>query len=93
MKKLVLAVVFMLVSACATYPPSTTRSIAWEIFDRGVEYAAEGKFEQARLEFEKALKAAPFLEAAKNALKVIDHVNDKKIGKKSSLNICSFMTT
>ncbi len=53
---------------------------------KGVDYAAQGKFKKAKDEFDKALKADPFFEATKRALKVIEDVNDKKIESEPAIH-------
>ena len=86
MKRLVLAVLVVLVSACATYSPPTTESAAIQILTKGVDYAAQGKFREAKEEFEKALKADPSSEFAEDSLKVIKDVTDKKIESKTAIH-------
>ncbi len=86
MKKLALAVMMVLVSACATYPPHTTVSVTDEILIKGVDYAAEGKFKEAKEEFEKALKVDPFSGSTKESLKVIEDVTFQKIESKTAIH-------
>jgi tetratricopeptide (TPR) repeat protein len=52
---------------------------AKQISDKGLEYAAEGKFTAAQEEFEKALKIDAFYEPAKRSLKIIEDVIAQKI--------------
>ena len=56
-------------------------------FIKGVDYAAQGKFKTAKDEFDKALKADPFLRAAKIVLKAIEDVNDRKIKSKTAIHL------
>jgi tetratricopeptide (TPR) repeat protein len=46
---------------------------------RGVKYAAQGKFKEAKEEFEKVLKIDPLFNPAKRCLKFIEEVNEGKI--------------
>jgi tetratricopeptide (TPR) repeat protein len=46
---------------------------------KGVEHAAQGNFNEAKVEFEKVLKVDPFNGPAKRALKVIEDVTNQKI--------------
>ncbi len=56
-------------------------------FVKGVEYAAEGKFEEAKKAFENALKAGPYYyHRAKEALEVIEDVFDRKIKSKTAIH-------
>ena len=63
------------------------QGVAGSILTKGVDYAAQGKFQEAKEEFEKALKAAPFLEAARDSLKVIEDVTERKIERKSAIHL------
>jgi len=69
----VLIVVFLTAVICFG------QDTAEQIVAKGVEYAADGKFQDAKEEFEKALKVEPFYESAKSTLKVIEDVNSQKI--------------
>ena len=60
---------------------------AKQIWAKGVEYAAQGKFNEAKEEFEKALKVDPLYGSAKRALKVIEDVVDQKIKSKTALHL------
>ena len=55
---------------------------------KGVDYASQGKFTEARKEFEKALKVAPSFGPAQRALNIIEDVTDQKIASQSA--ICYF---
>ena len=54
-------------------------------FAKGVEYAVQEEFRQAKEEFEKALKIESFNEKAKEALRVIKGVDEKKLKHKVAL--------
>ena len=79
MKRLALAVVVALVSVYATYPPL-------HILTNGVDYAVQGRFEEAKEEFEKALNAYPFLGPARDSLAVIDDVTQRKIAREVAIH-------
>ena len=58
-----------------------------QIFTKGVEYGAEGKFQEAKEQFEKALEVDPFYEPAKEVLQVIEDVIDQKIKSKTAIHL------
>ena len=60
---------------------------AKQISDRGLEYSADGKFTEAKEEFEKALKIDPFYEPAKGSLKIIEDVIDQKIKAETAVHL------
>jgi tetratricopeptide (TPR) repeat protein len=62
------------------------QSAAKKHLTKGVDYAAQGRFEEAKEEFEKALKADPSSEFAEDSLKVIKDVTDKKIESKTAIH-------
>ncbi len=76
----VLIVLFITIGLCYG------QSGAMQHLIKGVDYAAQGKFKEAKEEFDRALKADPFLEAAKRVLKVIEDVNDKKIESETAIH-------
>ena len=49
----------------------------------GMEYGAQGNFNEAKEEFEKALKVNPYDGSAKRVLKVIEDALDQKIKSKT----------
>ena len=53
---------------------------------KGVDYASQGKFTEAKSEFEKALKVAPSFGPAQRALSIIEDVTDQKIASQSAVN-------
>jgi tetratricopeptide (TPR) repeat protein len=77
---LVLVLLLSTVGLC--YPQST----AVEIHTVGIEYAVQGRFEEARLEFEKVLKIDPSFESARIALELIQDVTDQKIKKETAIH-------
>ena len=63
------------------------QSVVKQILTKGVDYGAQGNFEEAKKEFEKALKAAPFLAAARDSLKAIEDVTQGKIERRSAIHL------
>jgi len=63
------------------------QSVAMQSLSKGVDFAAQGKFKEAKEEFEKALKADPFYESAKESLRIIEDVADKKIECKTAIHL------
>ena len=74
-------VLFLGVGLCYAQNP------AKQISDRGLEYAAEGKFTEAKEEFEKALKIDAFYEPARRSLKIIEDVIDQKIKVETAFHL------
>jgi len=66
---------------------SYAQSPAKKIWIRGVEYAAQGKLKEAKVEFEKALEVDPLYGTAKRALKVIEDVAEQKLKSKTAIHI------
>ncbi len=60
---------------------------AKEISDKGLEYAAEGKFTMAGEEFEKALIVDPFYEPARNSWKLIEDIINQKIKVETAIHL------
>jgi Tfp pilus assembly protein PilF len=56
---------------------------AKKIYTKGVDYAAQGNFNEAKAEFEKGLKIDPLYGSAKRVLKVIEDALDQKIKSKT----------
>jgi tetratricopeptide (TPR) repeat protein len=56
-----------------------------QIHTKGVGYAAEGKFEEAKKQFEKALKVDPFYGPAKMSLKIVEDANKQRIKSKTAI--------
>jgi len=68
-----------LIISYLTINPCYGQSVAEQTWTKGVDYAAQGNFMEAKKEFENALKADPYFVPAKEALEVIEDVADKKI--------------
>ena len=68
-------------------PEEKLLQIAEQNWTKGAEYAAQGKFKEAKGEFEKALKIDPLYGAAKRALKVIEDVTDQKIKSNTAIHL------
>lgn len=58
-----------------------------EHFNKGVEYATQGKFKEAKEEFEKATKIAPSDRPPKESLKVIKDVINHKIKRETAIHM------
>jgi tetratricopeptide (TPR) repeat protein len=59
------------------------QSVAKQSLTPAMEYAAQGKFKEAKEEFERILKVDPLNERAKLCLRIIENVTDKKLERKS----------
>ncbi len=57
-----------------------------QIYTKGVEYAAQGKFEEAKKEFGKISVADPLYQSVEEDLKIIGDVIDKKIASKTAIH-------
>lgn len=77
----VLILLFILIGLC--YAQST----AEQCFNNGVEYAAQGKFDEAKAEFEKALNIDPFYETVKVVLKVIEDIIHQKLKSEIAIHL------
>lgn len=62
------------------------QGVAGQSTAKGVDYAARGKFNEAKDEFEKALKIDPLFGPATRALKVIEDVADQKLESQTAIN-------
>jgi tetratricopeptide (TPR) repeat protein len=62
-----------------TFGLSYGQNTAEQFLTKGEEYAAQGKFKEAKVQFEKALKVDPFYQTAKLILEVIEDLNAKRI--------------
>jgi len=67
--------------------PFYTQSIAMQNLTRGVEHAAQGKFIEAKKEFETTLKVDSFNGPAKEVLKVIEDIKQRKIRRKTAVHL------
>jgi tetratricopeptide (TPR) repeat protein len=61
------------------------QNTAEQSFTKGVEYAAEGDFERAKEEFERALKVDPTHEFAKRFLMLIEDIKEQEIRTKTAV--------
>jgi tetratricopeptide (TPR) repeat protein len=77
----VLILLFLTVGLCFG------QDTAKQIWIRGVEYAAQVKFKEAKEEFEKALKVDSSYGSAKRALKVIEDVNNQKLKNDTAITL------
>ena len=68
------------------------QSVAEQNWTKGAEYGAQGKFKEAKWEFEKALKVDPFYRPAKRALEVIEDVIGQKIKSKTAIHLFKGMS-
>ncbi len=75
--------ILLLLAVGVSYGQSPAR----ESYVRGVEYAAEGKFEEARSEFGNALRIDKFDSAARESLKVVEDAISHKIKKETAVHI------
>jgi tetratricopeptide (TPR) repeat protein len=66
---------------------SYAQNVAKQHLTKGMDYAVQGKFREAKEEFIKALEVDPFYETAKESLQVIEDVNDKKIESKAAIHL------
>lgn len=69
------------------YEATYAQSPAKEIYIKGVEYAAQGKFEKAKEEFKKALKDDSLHSSAQINLKTINDILKKKIKSETGIHI------
>ena len=67
--------------------PCFGQDTAEQIWTKGVEHTAQGNFNEAKVEFEKALKVDPYYGSAKRALKVIEDALDQKIKSKTAIHL------
>jgi tetratricopeptide (TPR) repeat protein len=54
---------------------------------KGSDYGAQGRFEEAKKEFEKVSRDAPLYQSAENCLKVLEDVSEKKIKNKTAIHL------
>ena len=74
--------IVLLLTVGVTY----AQSPAEESYNKGVEYAVQGEFPEAKEEFEKALKVDPFYTAAELSLKVSKDVIEQKIKRETAIH-------
>jgi Tfp pilus assembly protein PilF len=69
-------IVWALMASFLTVGLTFCQNRAERSFTKGVMYAAEGDFERAKEEFEKALKVDPTHELAERFLMIIEDINE-----------------
>ena len=62
-----------------------SQGVAMQNATRGIDFATQGQFNEAKVEFEKALKEDPFNDLAKTSIFVIADLNDKIIESKTAI--------
>ena len=77
------AVIVLFVGVGFCYAQNSAKQIS----DKGLEYAAEGRFKEAKEEFGKALKIDGFYEPAKRGLKIIGDVIGQKIEAETAIHL------
>ena len=77
----ILIIFFIVIGLC--YCQSADR----QYLSKGADYAAQGKFKEAKEEYEKALKAGLYPESVKDALRIIEDVSGKKIESKAAAHL------
>ena len=68
------------------------QSAAKKHLTKGVDYAAQGRFEEAKEEFGKVSKGDPYYEPTERALNIIEDVIDKKIESKTAIHLFKKIT-
>jgi tetratricopeptide (TPR) repeat protein len=63
------------------------RSVAEQSLTPGIEYAAQGKFKEAKEEFERILQVYPNEESARQGLKIIERVTAKDLEEESAIRL------
>ena len=76
-------VMVLFLSSSLSYGQST----AIQYLSKGVDYAAQGKFKDAKEEFGKVSKADPLYSSIEENLKIIEDVIDKKIASKTAIHL------
>ena len=85
--KLLTGIAVVVIALFLSFSVSYSQNTAEESWLKGVELGAQGKFTEAKKEFEKALKDDPFSTPAESGLAVIEDVIGKKIKKESAINL------
>lgn len=86
MKILVQIVVSVFAIILLSSAPCYALSVAGQNTARGVDNASQGKFKEAKQEFEQALKVDPSFGPAKRALQIIEDVASQKIESQTAVN-------
>ncbi len=63
------------------------QNTAEEYYDKGLEYAVQGRFKEAKKEFEEALKVDQLYGPAKQNLKVVEDAIDQRIRREIAINL------
>lgn len=63
------------------------QNVARQLSDKGLEYAAEGKLNEAKGDFERALMHDAFYEPARRSLKIIEDVSNEKIKEETAFHL------
>jgi tetratricopeptide (TPR) repeat protein len=82
--QVVISISIFLLCVCEA---SFAQGTAKEIDNKGVEYSVQGKFEKAKVEFEKALKDDSLYSPAQLNLKTINDILKKKIKRETGILI------
>jgi tetratricopeptide (TPR) repeat protein len=82
---LVITVLSLTVGFC--YSQGVAEQFRRSCYTRGVGHAAKGNFNEAKEEFEKALKFDPYYESAKRAVKIIEDALDQKIKNTTAVHL------
>ena len=61
------------------------QGVAMQNVTKGVDFASQGQFNEAKVEFEKALKVDPYNDLAETSIIVIEDLNDKTIESKTAI--------
>jgi tetratricopeptide (TPR) repeat protein len=79
----ILILIVLFFSSWVSYAQSPTK----ESYDKGVEYAIQGKFNEAKNEFEKALKADVYNKTAEDSLKTMKDVIAQKTEREAAIHL------
>ena len=82
---LVITVLFLMVGFC--YGQSVAEQFRRSCYTKGLEHAVNGDFNEAKEEFQKALKFDPYYESAKRAVKVIEDAFAQKIKNTTAIHL------
>ena len=84
-RKLTVVICVVLMVGC--YSGQSFDEQAVQSYSKGLEYAIQGKFNESKDEFAKALNIEPAFGPAKYALEIIEDVNDEKIKSKTAIHL------
>lgn len=87
MKILVRIAASVLIIFFLTVGLSYGQSAAMQHLTKGVDYAAQGEFEEAKKEFRKVSKSDPLYQSIEESLKVVEDAIDKKIPSKLAIHL------